>query len=58
MFCHKRVTKRKTIKQDYTIHNHILDVVEESKYLGIKSHLPFAFPLLAEECKFLGRSFM
>jgi hypothetical protein len=28
-------TKRKTIKQDYTIHNHILDVVEESKYLGV-----------------------
>jgi hypothetical protein len=28
-------TKRKTIKQDYTIHNHILEVVEESKYLGV-----------------------
>jgi hypothetical protein len=26
---------RKTIKQDYTIHNHILEVVEESKYLGV-----------------------
>jgi hypothetical protein len=25
----------KTIKQDYTIHNHILEVVEESKYLGV-----------------------
>jgi hypothetical protein len=29
-------TKRKTIKQDDTIHNHILEVVEESsKYLGV-----------------------
>jgi hypothetical protein len=28
-------TKRKTIKEDYTIHNHILEVVEESKYLQI-----------------------
>ena len=28
-------TKRKTIKQEYTIHNHILEVVEESKYLGV-----------------------
>ena len=28
-------TKRKTIKQDYTIHNHILEVVEENKYLGV-----------------------
>jgi hypothetical protein len=28
-------TKRKTIEQDYTIHNHILEVVEESKYLGV-----------------------
>jgi hypothetical protein len=28
-------TKRKTTKQDYTIHNHILEVVEESKYLGV-----------------------
>ena len=29
-------TKRKTIKQNYTIHNHILEVVEESsKYLGV-----------------------
>jgi hypothetical protein len=28
-------TKRKAIKQDYTIHNHILEVVEESKYLGV-----------------------
>ena len=28
-------TKRKTIKQDYTIRNHILEVVEESKYLGV-----------------------
>ena len=28
--------KRKTIKQDDTIHNHILEVVEESsKYLGV-----------------------
>jgi hypothetical protein len=25
-------TKCKAIKQDYTIHNHILEVVEESKY--------------------------
>jgi hypothetical protein len=29
-------TNRKTIKQDYTIHNHILEVVEESKYLKYK----------------------
>jgi hypothetical protein len=28
-------TKRKTIKQDNTIHNHILEVVEESKYIGV-----------------------
>ena len=28
-------TKRKTIKQDYTIHNHTLEVVEENKYLGV-----------------------
>ena len=28
-------TKRKTTKQDYTIHNHILEFVEESKYLGV-----------------------
>jgi hypothetical protein len=28
-------TKRKTIKQDYTIHNHILEVVEESKYSNV-----------------------
>jgi hypothetical protein len=25
-------TKRKTIKQNYTIHNHILEVVEETQY--------------------------
>ena len=28
-------TNRKTIKQDYTIHNHTLEVVEENKYLGV-----------------------
>jgi hypothetical protein len=28
-------TKCKTIKHDYTIHNHILEVVEESKYLDV-----------------------
>jgi hypothetical protein len=42
--------KRKPIKQDYTIHNHILEVIEENKYLGYHVLLLFVWGTFVTLC--------